>query len=165
MKTSLPPLIFAVLLTACSSKEPEKVKAQSIVATEENRKEMQKELKSVDVEEEKRRKSFSRIAFDRLEHDYGNIMADADYTTSFEFENTGEKPLLIYDVKTSCGCTVPNWNKNPIPPGGREKIKVTFHPKENQLGIEHKSVTVISNTDPGVTVLTIKAKVSAKNKV
>ncbi|NBN98848.1 MAG: DUF1573 domain-containing protein, partial [Flavobacteriia bacterium] len=77
----------------------------------------------------------------------------------------GEKPLLIYDVKTSCGCTVPNWNKNPIPPGGREKIKVTFHPKENQLGIEHKSVTVISNTDPGVTVLTIKAKVSAKNKL
>jgi hypothetical protein len=162
MKTSLPPLIFAVLLTACSSKEPEKVKAQSIVATEENRKEMQKELKSVDVEEEERRKSFSRIAFERLEHDYGNITADADYSTSFAFENTGDKPLLIYEVKTSCGCTVPNWNKKPIPPGGRDQIKVTFHPKEHQLGLDHKSVTVISNTDPGFTVLTIKANVSVK---
>jgi outer membrane lipoprotein-sorting protein len=150
---------FLLLLAACADKKQEK-HASSIVANEDNTRDLEKTLTSVDKEEQERQKSLSEIEFERLVHDYGKIVADADYNSTFEFTNTGKKPLLIYDVKTSCGCTVPTWNKNPIPAGAKERIQVTFHPKSHQLGTEVKTVTVLSNTNPGMTVLQIKADVS-----
>lgn len=147
------------MLAACADKKQEK-HASSIVANEDNTRDLKKTLTSVDKEEQERQKSISEIEFERLVHDYGKIVADADYNTTFEFTNTGKKPLLIYDVKTSCGCTVPTWNKKPIPAGAKERIQVTFHPKAHQLGTEVKTVTVLSNTNPGMTVLQIKAEVS-----
>lgn len=150
---------FLLLLASCADKKQEK-HASSIVANEDNTRDLKKTLTSVDKEEQERQKSISEIEFERLVHDYGKIVADADYNTTFEFTNTGKKPLLIYDVKTSCGCTVPTWNKKPIPAGAKERIQVTFHPKAHQLGTEVKTVTVLSNTNPGMTVLQIKAEVS-----
>ena len=136
----------------------------SIVANEENEQQLKESLKSVEAEEQVRTKNNTKISFSRTVHDYGNITADEDYSTYFSFRNSGQKPLLIYDVKTSCGCTVPTWNKSPIAPGDTSQIEVRFHPKEHQIGLEQKTVTVMTNTDPGITVLQIKANVSAKKK-
>ena len=99
---------------------------------------------------------------DRLIHDFGTITADEDYKTSFLITNTGNNPLMIYEVKASCGCTVPTWNKNPIAPGASDKIDVTFHPKSEQVGLQNKTVSVITNSSPGVEVLQIKALVNPK---
>jgi len=156
-------LAFLVAL-GCSSPTPKREFKSSIVANEENEQQLKESLQSVEAEEQERLKNRSKIQFMKMIHDYGNITADQDYHTTFSFRNTGNKPLLIYDVKTSCGCTVPTWNKKPIAPGAEDYIEVTFHPKEHQIGLEQKTVTVMTNTDPGITVLQIKANVSAKKK-
>ncbi|MBM3164887.1 MAG: DUF1573 domain-containing protein [Bacteroidetes bacterium] len=157
-------LSLMYLALACAEKAQKSEFKSSIVATEENEEQLKQSLSSVEKEEQERLKNRSEVQFDRIVHDYGNIVADADYKTVFEFQNTGKKPLLVFDVKTSCGCTVPMWNKNPILPGAKDNIEVTFHPKENQIGLEEKTVTVMTNTDPGITVLQIKANVSARKK-
>lgn len=156
-------LTFLVIL-GCSSPTQKNEFKSSIVANEENEQQLKESLKSVEAEEQERLKSRSKIRFLKTIHDYGNIIADQDYRTIFSFRNTGDKPLLIYDVKTSCGCTVPTWNKKPIAPGVEDHIEVTFHPKEHQIGLEQKTVTVLTNTEQGITVLQIKANVSAKKK-
>ena len=158
--------LFVALFTVlgCSNPSPKSEFKSSIVANEENEQQLKESLKSVEAEEQERAKNTTKIAFSRTVHDYGKITADADYSTFFSFRNTGPKPLRIYDVKTSCGCTVPTWNKNPIAPGGTSQIEVRFHPKEHQIGLEQKTVTVMTNTDPGITVLQIKANVSPKKK-
>lgn len=158
--------LFIALLLAlgCSEQKTKSEFKSSIVANEENEQQLKESLESVAAEEKERLKTRSKIQFSRTVHDYGNITADEDYSTFFSFQNTGEKPLLIYDVKTSCGCTVPTWNKNPIAPGAKDQIEVRFHPKENQIGLEQKTVTVMTNTDPGITVLQINANVSPKKK-
>jgi hypothetical protein len=99
------------------------------------------------------------LAFDKLEHDFGNVKIGQDYTYKFKVTNTGKKPLVIEDAKASCGCTVPAKPENPIEPGKSDEIVVTFTPKPGQSGITTKTVSVTANTDPKITTLTIKANV------
>jgi len=102
------------------------------------------------------------MKFDRMAHDYGKIKADTDNKTSFTVTNTGKNPLIIETVKAACGCTTPKKPEKPIMPGKSDKIEVVFHPKENQLDKQKKTVRVIANTDPPETVLTISAFVEKK---
>jgi hypothetical protein len=92
--------------------------------------------------------------------DFGKVKAQSENTYAFEFVNTGTEPLLIENAKGSCGCTVPNWPKDPIMPGSKGKIDVVFRPKTRESeGEDKKTVTVYSNTNPKTTVLTVKAMV------
>lgn len=99
------------------------------------------------------------LRFDKMEHDFGDARIGQDYTYKFKVTNTGKKPLIIEDAKASCGCTVPDKPENPIQPGKSDEIVVTFTPKPGQDGITSKTVTVMANTDPKTTMLTIKANV------
>jgi len=93
--------------------------------------------------------------------DFGKVKAQSENSFAFEFVNTGTEPLLIENAKGSCGCTVPNWPKDPIMPGSKGKIDVVFRPKTRDTeGEDKKTVTVYSNTNPKTTVLTVKAMVS-----
>jgi len=98
------------------------------------------------------------ISFSKMEHNFGTIKQDTDNPYEFEFTNTGKNPLVITDAKGSCGCTVPEFPKEPIAPGGKGKIKVVYSPGK-QEGEQTKNVTVTANTEPQQTVLTIKANV------
>ncbi len=98
------------------------------------------------------------IQFEKMEHDYGTIKQGESPETIFKFTNTGNEPLIIETAKGSCGCTVPEWPKDPIAPGGKGEIKVQFN-SAGKSGDQSKSVTLTANTDPLNTVLTIKAKV------
>ena len=92
---------------------------------------------------------------------FGKIKAQSENKYAFEFVNTGTEPLLIENAKGSCGCTVPNWPKDPIMPGEKGAIDVVFRPKTRESeGEDKKTVTVFSNTNPKTTVLTVKAMVS-----
>jgi len=102
------------------------------------------------------------MKFDRMAHDYGKIKVDTDNKTSFTVTNTGKNPLIIETVKATCGCTTPKKPEKPIMPGESDKIEVVFHPKENQLDKQKKTVRVIANTEPSETVLTISAFVEKK---
>jgi len=155
-------LLFLILVIGCGQAKQDNKYGSSIVADDENEKALSESLEETRAEEKKRLASLTTISMDRLIHDFGTITADEDYKTTFLITNTGNNPLMIYEVKASCGCTVPTWNKNPIAPGASDKIDVTFHPKSEQVGAQNKTVSVITNSSPGVEVLQIKAFVNPK---
>lgn len=103
----------------------------------------------------------AKIEFTKDTHDYGNVKYGADGTTTFEFKNTGKAPLIISSAKASCGCTVPDWTKDPVNPGQKGSLKVTYDTK--RPGLINKSITVTSNAvNEPTKVLRIKGEVGAK---
>jgi hypothetical protein len=84
------------------------------------------------------------IQFDTTKHDFGTIKEGTVVKHSYHFKNTGEHPLLISNAVASCGCTVPSYPKEPIPPGGEGDIEVEFNSK-GRKGHQEKNVLVYSN--------------------
>lgn len=103
----------------------------------------------------------AKIEFKKDTHDYGDLKYGADGTCTFEFKNTGNAPLIISNAKGSCGCTVPEWPKEPILPGKSGTIVVKYDTKKS--GDINKSVTITSNAsnEPSKS-LRIKGNVGAK---
>jgi len=97
--------------------------------------------------------------FTQYEHDFGKIKQDSENKYVFKFTNTGKEPMIIETANGSCGCTVPNYPKAPIPPGGTGEIEVVYKPGK-QENAQTKTVTVIANTEPKETTLRIKAEVA-----
>ncbi|MBQ0057722.1 MAG: DUF1573 domain-containing protein [Bacteroidales bacterium] len=93
-----------------------------------------------------------KLSFTKTSHDFGTILEkDGDASTEFEFENTGDSPLLITRAASSCGCTVPEYPKQPIRPGQKGVIKVTYHAK-GRPGPFQKSIQVYDNNDHRTTI-------------
>jgi Protein of unknown function (DUF1573) len=103
--------------------------------------------------------SGAKIEFAKEVHDYGNIKNGANGTCTFVFTNTGTADLVIESAKGSCGCTVPEWPKEPIAPGAKGEIIVKYDTK--RTGAINKQVTIISNAGNEPTkVLKIKGNVA-----
>lgn len=98
------------------------------------------------------------IKFDELSYAWGSVNEGDKMKHTFKFKNTGTNDLIISDAHGSCGCTVPEWPKEPIKPGKTGEIKVVFDSK-GKPGDQQKTVTLTANTDPANTVLTIKGAV------
>lgn len=98
------------------------------------------------------------IKFDEDKVDFGNILQDSEHTKIFSFTNTGSEPLIIENAKGSCGCTVPQYPKEPIAPGETGEITVVYKPGK-QLNKQNKTVTITANTEPAKTILTLTADV------
>lgn len=96
------------------------------------------------------------IEFDRTTHDFGKMIQGEIVTYGFKFKNTGKSDLLISRVSTSCGCTASEYPRKPIKPGEEGVIKIRFDSK-GRKGVQRKSATVQSNTQPSRKTLTIKA--------
>ena len=101
------------------------------------------------------------MEFAEMTHDFGDIQEGEKVSHTFTFKNTGDEPLVISSAKGSCGCTVPQWPKEPIEPGGEGEMLVEYNSKGKGGKKETKTVTVQANTDPNPTRLTIKANVIA----
>lgn len=97
------------------------------------------------------------IIFDKLEYDYGTIEKGSDGNCEFTFTNKGQKPLVLSNVRASCGCTVPTWPKEPVNPGKTGVIKVRYNTA--RAGSFNKSITVNSNAANSTVRLRIKGKV------
>lgn len=102
------------------------------------------------------------VVFDTYDHDFGDVDQDTRNEKIFKFTNTGKEPLLITNAKGSCGCTVPEYPKEPIAPGESGEIKVEYSPGKQEFK-QTKSVTITANTDPETTVLKIYANVIPTN--
>lgn len=99
------------------------------------------------------------MSFAETKFDYGTIKQHStDNKHIFKFTNTGDKPLVINSATGSCGCTVPEWPKEPIAPGKTGEIIVDFKPGTQQ-GLQNKTVTVLANTNPPSSTLQISAVV------
>ena len=100
-----------------------------------------------------------KLVFDKTVHDFGKISeGDGTATYDFTFKNTGTAPLVIQDVRTTCGCTTPEWTKQPINPGATGFIKVSYDVKGRPGGID-KTITVFSNCTSSPASLRITGEV------
>jgi hypothetical protein len=99
----------------------------------------------------------AKISFKTETVDYGEIAKGSDGVRVFEFTNTGDAPLIISKVSSSCGCTIPKKPEDPILPGKVGKIEVKYD--TNRVGPIRKAITVISNADTPTKVLKIKGEV------
>lgn len=88
------------------------------------------------------------ITFEKQVHDFGNVTEGEVVEYSFKFTNTGEKDLLINSAEASCGCTVPEWPKEPIKPGESGYMKVKFDSKGRPEGHTEKELYIQANTNP-----------------
>ena len=100
------------------------------------------------------------IVFNKFEHDYGTIERGGDGNCEFIFVNKGHSPLVLNNVRASCGCTVPKWPREPIPPGSQGVISVKYNPRIS--GAFNKSIIVNSNAENSTVRLFIKGKVVRK---
>lgn len=98
------------------------------------------------------------IKFDEEEFDFGKIIQGEKVSHAFFFRNTGNKNLIISSASGSCGCTVPEWPKEPILPGQSNKIEVIFS-SEGKSGYQEKTVTVVTNCEPSTRVIRIKCEI------
>jgi hypothetical protein len=107
------------------------------------------------------------IEFPETTYDYGTVEDGKKVVHIYKFKNTGKNPLIISDAKGSCGCTVPEWPKEPIAPGKSGEIRVEFDSKNKgtaEGSAQSKRVTLTANTDPVQTYLTIKGIVKSAAK-
>ena len=104
----------------------------------------------------------AKISFKNETVDYGKIVKGSDGVRVFEFTNTGDAELVITNVKSSCGCTVPKKPEEPIAPGASSSIEVKYD--TNRVGPIRKTVTVYSNADEPIKALKIKGEVLNSSK-
>jgi hypothetical protein len=97
------------------------------------------------------------FAWENTAHDFGKIKQGTPVTHEFKFTNSGKVPLVITNVQASCGCTTPDWTKEPVMPGGQGFIKATYNAASP--GAFSKTVTVTANIESGFVQLTIKGEV------
>lgn len=136
----------AFAFTSCKEKAAEKVDEANVSA-------------SADAGNSDEAK-FPVMEFAATEHDFGTIDQGTNVEHLFKFKNTGNAPLVVVDAKSSCGCTVPTWSRESIPPGGEGEMLVKFNGSgQNQVS---KTVTITANTRNGKELIKIKAFVTPK---
>ncbi len=151
------------VLFSCNANRSKNNVVSSVAAEDLTEEELREEIKAIEAEEkakiEAEINNRTSISFEKTIYDFGIVKAETDNSYEFKFTNTGQKPLIINNVKASCGCTTPYKPEKPILPGKSDYIKVNFHPKASQSGEITKTITVESNIEGKISELQIKASV------
>jgi hypothetical protein len=142
--------LIAILATSCKDKNSNKEEAAAA--------EVKADSTNSTAEIEG---TVAAMEFETMEHDFGTLQEGDVVEYTYNFKNTGEVPLIIQDVKGSCGCTVPDWSKEPVAVGAAGFIKAKFDSK-GKTGSQNKKVTVTANTSPKQTVLSFTAMITEK---
>lgn len=108
-------------------------------------------------------KNAPEFKFEEEEYNFGTIKQGESMTHLFTFTNVGKEPLIITSAAGSCGCTVPEWPKEPIKKGDKATVKVTFN-SAGKMGMQDKTVTIQSNAKTNPKVIHIKGNVEAPPK-
>ena len=103
----------------------------------------------------------ARIVFEQPLYNFGKTKEGNHVEHSYTFTNTGKVPLVISNCKATCGCTVPEWPKDEVPPGGTGVIKATFN-TESRDGHQRKGITITANTYPNETLIYLEGDVIKK---
>jgi len=102
-------------------------------------------------------KKAARIEFKDTNHDFGEVKFGGDGSCEFIFKNTGKSPLILDNVKSTCGCTIPEWTREPVIASGNGKIRVIYD--THRVGAFSKTLIVYSNASNSPVRLFIKGKV------
>ena len=143
-------LLFAVTILSCNSNGGKKLDTDVV----NNAKSATDGTKVYDA---------PKMTFKKTEHDFGKVIDGELVRYSYRYTNTGKSDLIISKVSTSCGCTVPSYDKTPLPPGESSLIEVIFDSR-GKKGFQNKTITVLANTVPNKTVLRIKANIVSPEK-
>lgn len=104
--------------------------------------------------------SFASLKFEETEHDFGTLKNGTPVETKFTYTNNGNSPLVVSDIKSTCGCTVPSdWRREPLAPGESADFTVKFNGQGN--GQITKTITLTTNTEKGTEMVRIKAMIEA----
>lgn len=98
------------------------------------------------------------MTFEESTYNFGSVTEGEKVEHVYKFKNTGNDPLIISNAQGSCGCTVPQWPREPIAPGKSSEIKVVFDSK-GKAGKQSKTVSITANTEPATTTITISGEV------
>jgi len=98
------------------------------------------------------------IKFNEQEHNFGKVKPGETVGCYFKYKNTGKKPLIISSAHATCGCTVPEFSKEPLAPGQNGFLKVVFD-TSGRSGMQSKSITIESNASNNVVILRIRAEI------
>lgn len=130
-----------VAFTSCKEDATSKVKSENVAEA---------------AERDAASKEFPVITFDETVHDFGTIVNGTPVETKFKYTNTGKAPLVVSNIKSTCGCTVPqDWSREPLAPGESAEFTVKFNGKgANQVT---KTITLTTNTEKGTEQVRIKA--------
>lgn len=156
---------FGAVFTACSDRKSEKkiAELESRLAELEGKKTAATTTvpspATEPVKNEKPEGPLPKFQFETVDHDFGTVQEGEVVEYTYSFKNVGDAPLVIQSAQGSCGCTVPDWSKQPIPVGGTGFVKAKFNSK-GFSNIQNKTVTVTANTWPKQTVLRFKAMVA-----
>jgi hypothetical protein len=146
-------LSFTLVFTACE-KTDETEETETTEVTEEGSENTDNPNATPDM-------PVTTVTFEEETHNFGKIKDGDKVQHIFKFKNTGTEKLVVKNVKPSCGCTTPEWTKDPIEPGGEGFIQIEFD-SSGKIGTQNKSVTVELNTAERVKTLTFSGEVVAK---
>ena len=134
-------VVSLVAFTSCKKNVAEKINQENVTKAAE------RDAQSI---------VFPTLSFDKQEHDFGQIMNGTPVETVFSYTNTGKSPLVVTNIKSTCGCTVPqDWSKEPLMPGASSKFTVKFNGKgANKVS---KTITLTTNTEKGSEQVRISA--------
>ncbi len=110
-----------------------------------------------------KKNALPQMTFDHLDFDFGVIFEGEEVVHKFKFTNTGGAPLVISDVSATCGCTIPTYTREPIAPGKNGYIEVRFD-SSGRKGMQHKSVIVLTNTQPNRIELSFIAEIEVNKE-
>lgn len=102
--------------------------------------------------------NIAKITLEETDFNFGSVTEGDVVKHTYKLKNTGNQPLLITDIRTTCGCTVPTWNKSPIAAGGSDQVEVKFDTK-GKANEQVKKITIIANTFPAETELILRGMV------
>ena len=130
-----------VVFTSCKENAAEKIKQENV------EKAAERDAQAI---------VFPTITFDKTEHDFGQIMNGTPVETVFSYTNSGKSPLVVTEIKSTCGCTVPQgWSKEPLMPGASSQFSVKFNGKgANKIS---KTITLTTNSEKGKEQVRISA--------
>mgnify|MGYP000561625737 CR=1 FL=1 len=138
-------IMSAFVFTSCKENAAEKVSEENVAEA---------------ADRDANAGKFPVITFTEKEFDFGTIDQGTKVEHVFKFKNTGDAPLVIVNAKSSCGCTVPTYPKEPVAPGAEAELLVKFNGSgKNQVS---KTVTITANTESGKETIKIKAFVNPK---
>ena len=141
MKRIFLSIVAVVALAACNSEQPKTTEAVSNDGAI-----------SASVSPTTDASNAAAFKFEKESYDFGQITEGDQVSYDFSFKNTGSEPLIITGATATCGCTVPNYPREPIAPNGEGKITVKFDSK-GKGGMQNKVITITANTVPATTEL------------
>ncbi|MGA9211973.1 DUF1573 domain-containing protein [Kaistella sp.] len=149
------PLVVALALVSCKKNQ----KADQLIIEEETAQTAAPVIDSQeDMVKEAQAKPLTNIALSEAQFDFGKIKKGDHKEHTYEVTNTGENPLIISQVKPGCGCTVPDYTKEPILPGQKGKITLKFD-SSNFDGLVNKQAEIYANVEKAPIVITFSADI------